>query len=117
MDSKQCYLVRGRPASLSSCRPYAPLGYEIYRGHRHRKLESNPDSDLPANYEIDYIRAYKSQANEFMWQWGNGGTKQIHWWDMNPTDRYFSGRFEGNGKAQLLAIATNQWGWAQMRNS
>ena len=51
-----------------------------------------------------------------MWQWGNGGTKQIHWWDMNPTDRYFSGRFEGNGKAQLLAIATNQWGWAQMMN-
>jgi hypothetical protein len=74
----------------------------------------DPSNLLPANFDIDYIRAYKSQANEFMWQWGNGGSHEIHWWEMNVTDRYLSGRFEGNGKAQLLAIATN--GWAQMMN-
>jgi hypothetical protein len=76
----------------------------------------DPDNLLPANYEIDYIRAYRSQSNEFMWQWGNGGSHQIHWWNMNPTDRYLSGKFQGNGNAQLLVIAENQWGWVQMMN-
>jgi beta-glucanase (GH16 family) len=46
-----------------------------------------PDSVLPADFEIDYIRAYTSQSNEFMYQWGNGGSGKINWWDMNPTDR------------------------------
>lgn len=74
----------------------------------------DPDNLLPTNYEIDYIRAYRSQSNEFMWQWGNDGSHQIHWWDMNPTDGYLSGKFEGNGKAQLLARSIK--GWAQMMN-
>lgn len=72
----------------------------------------NPDAFLPAEFEIDYIRAYRSQSDEFMTQWGNDGSKQIHWWNMNPTDHYVSGKFEGNGKAQLLATSTG--GWAQM---
>jgi beta-glucanase (GH16 family) len=58
---------------------------------------------LPANFDIDYIRAYKSQTNEFMYQWGNGGSGQIGGW--STKDRYISGRFEGNGKAQLLGIS------------
>lgn len=74
----------------------------------------DPTNLLPANFDIDYVRAYTTQSNEFMWEWGNGGSHQIHWWDMNTTDRYLSGRFKGNGEAQLLATATN--GWAQMMN-
>ena len=75
-----------------------------------------PNFVLPANYEINYVRGYKSQSKEFLWYWGNGGSRQIHWWNMNPTDRYLSGKFQGNGRAQLLAIAENKWGWAQMMN-
>lgn len=62
------------------------------------------DSVLPTNYEIDYVRAYRNDAKEFMFQWGNGGSAQLGSWNMGPADVYFPGRFEGNGKSQLLAI-------------
>jgi hypothetical protein len=72
-----------------------------------------PEGDLPENYEIDYIRAYRSQSNEFMWQWGNGGSGWIAGWHADPaTDKYLSGDFAGSGRKQLLAIATNVYGWA-----
>ncbi len=54
---------------------------------------------------IDYIRAYRSQANEFMWQWGDGSG---HVGSSSTSDRFVSGTFEGIGKAQLLAISTSE---------
>lgn len=68
-----------------------------------------PSNLFPSDFVIDYIRVYKSESKEFMWQWGNGGKKQIHWWNMNPTDKYIIGDFDGDGKDELLAIATNGW--------
>ena len=75
--------------------------------------KNTPINLLPANYEIDYIRAYRSQSNEFMWQWGNGGSGWIAGWHADAaTDKYLSGDFAGSGRKQLLAIATNVYGWA-----
>jgi hypothetical protein len=65
------------------------------------------DSVLPANFEIDYIRAYSSQGNEFMWQWGNAGSDKISGWDMNTSDKFIVGDFAGLGRDQLLAVNTN----------
>lgn len=40
---------------------------------------------FPSTYEIDYIRAYRSQTPEFLWQWGNGGTSKLDLWNIAPS--------------------------------
>ena len=36
-----------------------------------------PINLLPANFEVDYVRAYKSQSSEFLYRWGNSGSGQV----------------------------------------
>lgn len=40
-------------------------------------------------------------------QWGNGGSDQVHWWYLNPDDRYVSGDFDADGVDELMAINPN----------
>lgn len=48
------------------------------------------------------------------WQyvWGNGGSAAIGSWQINPTDRFLQGDFDGSGRAQIVAIAQNGWSHA-----
>ena len=43
-------------------------------------------------------------SRDWMWQWDNNNSGKIGQWSAH--DRYISGRFEGNGKAQLLGFGT-----------
>jgi hypothetical protein len=45
------------------------------------------------------------------WQylWGNNGGGQIGAWNINAVDRYVAADFDGDGKAELLAVAGDQW--------
>ncbi|MBL0109719.1 MAG: VCBS repeat-containing protein [Saprospiraceae bacterium] len=41
--------------------------------------------------------------------WHNDGGKTIHLWHMKTTDVYIGADFNGDSKANLLAISTNGW--------
>ena len=41
--------------------------------------------------------------------WSNDGSGTIDLWYMHPTDKYVPGDFNGDGKADLFAVATNGW--------
>lgn len=58
----------------------------------------------PYDFVIDYIRAYQSDAPEFVWKWGNGGSDKIDLWYLNGNDKYVTADFAGLGRDQLLAI-------------
>lgn len=49
------------------------------------------------------------------WQhrWGNSGSNQIALWQMRPSDRYFAGDFNGDGRDELLVMAAAN-GWSHM---
>ena len=64
---------------------------------------------FPFEFEIDYIRAYQSLEEEFMFQWGNGGSKQIAGWYMNQGDKFIAGDFDQDGRDEILVIAQNGW--------
>jgi beta-glucanase (GH16 family) len=68
----------------------------------------NP-ADLPASFEIDYVKIYKSTRPEFQWRWDNGGANKIAVWNMKPDDKFVAGDFDGDGKTQLLAFSSNSW--------
>jgi beta-glucanase (GH16 family) len=61
----------------------------------------------PQDFEIDYIRVYRSPKKEFIYDWGNQGNGKFHVWNINPTDKYAVGDFDGDGKDELLAINPN----------
>jgi len=69
---------------------------------------NNPASTVsfPSTYQIDYIRAYRSQSPEFLWQWGNGGASKLDLWNMARSDQYIAGRFDGGDRDELLAVST-----------
>jgi beta-glucanase (GH16 family) len=66
-------------------------------------------TDLPASFEIDYIKVYKSTSPEFLYVWGNDGANKISLWNMNPVDRFVVGDFDGDGTSDLLAFSSNGW--------
>jgi beta-glucanase (GH16 family) len=95
VDNKQVYQVVGHSPHYAM-NVVARTGIQFWM--------PPPDCVFPSDYEIDYIRVYANDSKEFMFQWGNAGTKKIGNWDMSATDRFFSGRFETSGKSQLVAI-------------
>jgi beta-glucanase (GH16 family) len=58
----------------------------------------------PTTFDIDYIRVARSQSNEFMWQWGNGGNGLIG--TGSTSDRLVSGEFIDDGKSQILGFGS-----------
>jgi hypothetical protein len=59
-----------------------------------------------------YAALLKYSGGQWYNVWDNGGSDQIHWWNMNPTDTYVVGNFDGGNQDQVLAVATN--GWSQL---
>ncbi len=59
-----------------------------------------------------YAALLKYSGGQWYNVWDNGGSGKIHWWYMNPTDKYFVGNFDGGNTDQVLAVATN--GWSQL---
>jgi beta-glucanase (GH16 family) len=64
---------------------------------------------FPQDFEIDYIRIYKSLRNEFISHWGNEGSGKLKVWNLNANDKYVVGDFDGDGKDELLATNANGW--------
>jgi hypothetical protein len=60
--------------------------------------------EFPYYFEIDYIRAYRSQSKEFMWKWGNNGSGAIDGWNMHSDDVFVSGDFDGDNVDEVLAV-------------
>jgi beta-glucanase (GH16 family) len=69
----------------------------------------DPPSGLsfPQDFQIDYVRIYKSQRNEFIGHWDNGGTGKLKVWNVHADDRYVTGDFDGGDRDELLAINAN----------
>jgi hypothetical protein len=70
-------------------------------------------TDFPADFEIDYIRVYRSLGKEFLWEWGNNGAGALDWWHMSLGDDYVVGDFDGDGRDDLLATSSNS-GYAHL---
>jgi beta-glucanase (GH16 family) len=66
-------------------------------------------TDLPASFEIDYVKIYQSTGLEFLWIWGNNGANQIALWNMSTDDKFVVGDFDGDGKSELVAFSSNGW--------
>jgi beta-glucanase (GH16 family) len=64
---------------------------------------------FPQDFEIDYIRVYKSPRKEFIYDWGNQGNGKFHVWNIKANDKYVTGDFNGDGTDELLAINPNGW--------
>jgi len=60
--------------------------------------------EFPYGFEIDYIRAYRSQNKEFMWKWGNNGSGAIDGWNLHSDDVFVAGDFDGDGIDEILAV-------------
>ncbi|MEA3036729.1 MAG: hypothetical protein QOH04_2501, partial [Sphingomonadales bacterium] len=48
-------------------------------------------------------------GSSWQWMWGNNGANKIALWMMKPSDRFFAGDFNGDGRDEILAIADNGW--------
>jgi beta-glucanase (GH16 family) len=62
---------------------------------------------FPQDFEIDYLRVYKSPKKEFIYDWGNQGDGKLHVWNIKADDKYLVGDFDGGGMDELLAINPN----------
>lgn len=74
------------------------------------------DFDGDGRDELLVIAASNGWSHLMRWNgsdwdyvWGNQGAGQIAVWNINPSDRFVAGDFDGDGKAELLAIAAQGW--------
>ena len=71
---------------------------------------AKPNSNLlPATYEIDYVRAYKKLGKEFWWEWGNNQVGKISNWHLHPTDKFYVGDYNNDGKDEIIAVSQTGW--------
>jgi hypothetical protein len=102
VDNQLRYIVKGDS-------PYAWMN--IIANLSSETYEAYSTLDLPAEFEIDYIRAYRSLEKEFLTDWTNyeknsviNDNGAIGEWVFNDDDVFVTGDFLGDGVDRLLSI-------------
>ncbi|TNE90077.1 MAG: glycosyl hydrolase family protein [Deltaproteobacteria bacterium] len=60
--------------------------------------------DLPASFDIDYVKVTALTDPELTRDWTNGGLDRIDGWYLNANDHHVSGDFDGDGRAELFSL-------------
>jgi beta-glucanase (GH16 family) len=62
---------------------------------------------IAANHGWSHLMRWDGSAWQYMW--GNNGNGLIGGWSVQAPDRFVAADFDGDGKAELLALAGGQW--------
>ena len=73
-------------------------------------FDGNNRDELLALAGTNWSHLMRWDGTAWQFVWGNNGANQIGLWQMQPTDRYIAGDFDGSGRSQVVAVSA--YGWA-----